>query len=165
MLERLVADLGDYEMKLAEALLLRADLQKKLARLRDRIVGNVLTQQGDKPHESPEKLVREARSVIAELEQLVVRINRTNAKYKMRGGGTLMESIAARDGLKLQHALLESTIAGTKKEPDRYSAREIKWVVQVDIAKLQKEVESAAKRIREINAEIQETNWKAELED
>ncbi|MBS0187860.1 MAG: DIP1984 family protein [Planctomycetes bacterium] len=152
-------------MKLAEALLLRADLQKKLARLRDRIVGNVLTQQGDKPHEPPDKLLRDAMAVITELETLVARINRTNSSHKLQGKQTLMEAIAARDGLKLKHALLEATIAGTKKEPDRYSAREIKWVVQVDVANLQKEVEMTAKKIREINAEIQEANWKITLED
>ncbi len=41
-------------MKLAEALLLRSDLQKKLASLRERIVANAVVQEGDKPHEAPD---------------------------------------------------------------------------------------------------------------
>jgi hypothetical protein len=36
-------------MKLAEALLLRADLQKKLASLRERAVANAVVQHGDEP--------------------------------------------------------------------------------------------------------------------
>ncbi len=151
-------------MKLAEALLLRADMQTKLARLRERTVANVLTQQGDKPHEAPDKLMREAMGLISDLETLIAQINRTNAKSKSKDGRTLMEQIAARDALKLRHAFLEATIAGTKREPDRYSAREIKWVAQVDVAKLQKQVEDTAKQLRELNAQIQESNWKIELE-
>ena len=49
-------------MKLAEALLLRADMQKKLASLRERIVANAVVQEGDKPHEDPEKLRSRRRS-------------------------------------------------------------------------------------------------------
>ncbi len=152
-------------MKLAEALLLRADMQTKVSRLRERTVANVLTQQGDKPHEPPDKLMREAMTLISDLETLIARINRTNAKHKGKDGRTLMEQIATRDALKLRHAFLEAVIAGTKREPDRYSAREIKWVAQVDVARLQKQAEDTAKEMRELNASIQEANWKIELED
>ncbi|MEM8557071.1 MAG: hypothetical protein AAGG50_04525, partial [Bacteroidota bacterium] len=38
-------------MKLAEALILRADLQKRLAQLRQRVMQNVKTQEGDAPAE------------------------------------------------------------------------------------------------------------------
>jgi hypothetical protein len=37
-------------MKLAEALLLRADLQKKIASYRERVVANAVVQDKDKPH-------------------------------------------------------------------------------------------------------------------
>jgi hypothetical protein len=58
-------------MKLAEALLLRADLQKKVASLRDRIVANAVVQEGDKPHEAPDQLMKEAFGALAELETLM----------------------------------------------------------------------------------------------
>ena len=43
-------------MKLAEALNQRADLQKRIAQLRDRLSNNVKVQEGDLPAEKPEDL-------------------------------------------------------------------------------------------------------------
>src|SRR5436190_19015899 len=65
-------------MKLAEALLLRADIQKKIASLRDRIVANAVVQEGEKPNEDPNALLLEATGALADLETLVGRINKAN---------------------------------------------------------------------------------------
>ncbi len=46
-------------MKLAEALLLRSDQQKKLASLKQRINANVLVQEGDEPSEDPNELIKQ----------------------------------------------------------------------------------------------------------
>ncbi|MHC4994806.1 MAG: DIP1984 family protein [Planctomycetota bacterium] len=152
-------------MKVAEALLLRADMQKKLASLRERIGKNAVTQEGDTPHESPTDLLKEAFSVCQELESLVFRINRANLQNTLPDGRSLTEAIARRDTLTTQHSLRQHGIAHTQKEPDRYSMTEIKWVAAFKVGKLQKQSEDLAKKIRELNASIQEANWKAELED
>jgi len=150
-------------MKLAEALLLRADLQKKIASLRERVVANAVVQQGDEPHEDPNALMREAFGVMEQLENLVVQINGTNLGSKLPDGRTMTAAIAKRDALVHQHALLIAAVAGSRKEPDRYGVREIKWVATLKVASLQKQADDLAKRIRELNASIQETNWKVEL--
>lgn len=150
-------------MKLAEALLLRGDVQKKLASLRERIVRNGLVQEGNAPHEDPNALLAEAASVIEELECLITSINIANLNHKLPDGRTLTAAIAHRDSLIQRHALLQAAIGSTQKEPDRYSVREIKWVAAVNVAKLQKQSEDLAVRIRELNAQIQETNWHVEL--
>jgi hypothetical protein len=62
-------------VKIAEALLLRADMQKKLASLRERIAQNAVVQEGDHPHEDPSKLMEEAIAVLGQLETLVFQIN------------------------------------------------------------------------------------------
>ncbi len=152
-------------MKLAEALLLRADIQTRLARLTARIASNAVVQQGDVPHEDPEKLIAEALGVIRELEAIVIRINRTNMRHKMADGRTLTEAVAARDALKQQHAVLNAAVEGTNREPDRYSVREIKWVAQLDVGKLNKQMEDLARKVRELNGRLQETNWAVELEE
>lgn len=152
-------------MKLAEALLLRADMQKKLASLRERVVANATVQEGDKPHEDPDKLLKEAVGVLGELEQLVYRINECNLKSRLADGRSLTQAIARRDALVQHHSLLQSALAGTRREPDRYSMREIKWVATLDVPKVQKQLEELAKRIRELNASIQEANWNIELAD
>jgi len=133
-------------MKLAEALLLRADLQKKVASLRERVVANAVVQQGDEPHEDPSALMREAFGVMDQLEKTVVQINVTNLGTKLSDGRTMT-----------------AAIAGSRKQPDRYGVREIKWVATLKVVSLQKQADDLAKKIRELNGLIQETNWKVEL--
>ena len=115
------------------------------------------------PHEDPNALLRQAFGVASDLEKLIVQINTTNMKTKLPDGRTLTEAIARRDTLVLEHALLVAAIAGTHKEPERYSSREIKWVATLAVPKLQKQLEDLAKTLRELNGAIQETNWKAVL--
>lgn len=152
-------------MKLAEALLLRADIQKKLASLRERIVANVVVQDKDKPHEDPNALLAEAFGAQDELEALVFKINETNLKAKLPDKRTLTAAIARRDTLVARHALVLAAIAGTRKEPERYSAREIKWVATVNVGKLQKQSDDLSKKIRDLNGLVQQTNWKTDLVD
>jgi hypothetical protein len=151
-------------MKLAEALLLRADIQKKIASLRDRVVANAVVQEGDKPHEDPNDLLKAAFGAVSALETLITRINTVNLQAKLADGRTLTEAIARRDTLAQEHALLVAAIAGTRKEPDRYGVREIKWVATLEVAKLQKQIDDLAKSIRELNGAIQQTNWSVDID-
>ncbi|MCA9669228.1 MAG: DIP1984 family protein [Myxococcales bacterium] len=150
-------------MKIAEALLLRADVQKKLASLRDRIGRNAVVQDGDQPHEDPDQLLQDAIAVLGELRDLVQKINEANLANSLPDGRTLTAAIAERDMLASQHSLLQHAIASSHREPDRYSMSEIKWVATLPVKNLQKRAEDLAKNIRELNALIQETNWKSEL--
>lgn len=150
-------------MKLAEALLLRGDAQKKLASLRERIARNALLQEGSTPHEDPKALLQEAQAVIGELEALVLKINVANLAHSLPDGRSLTAAMAQRDALMQRHALLQSAIEATQKEPERYSTREIKWVAAVDVAQLQKQSDELSGQIRVLHALIQETNWKIEI--
>lgn len=152
-------------MKIAEALLLRADMQKKLASLRERIARNAIIQEGESPHEDPQKLLNEATALLKEMEKLVFQINQTNASAKLPDGRSLTAAIAHRDTLASQHSLLQHAIASTQREPDRYSVSEIKWISTLKVASLQKQADDIAKTLRELNAHIQETNWKHELQE
>jgi hypothetical protein len=152
-------------MKLAEALLWRADLMKKLASLRERLVANAVVQEGDAPHEDPKELLAQAEGVMKELEQLVARIHETNGSATLPDGRTLTRALTRRSRLASQHALLTAALAGTKKEPDRYGVREIKWVATLKVPKLQKQADDVAKKLRELNAQIQEANWNVTLVD
>jgi len=152
-------------MKLAEALLLRADLQKKTASLRERVVANAVVQEGEAPNEDPQSLLNEAFGVLDQLEDLVARINRTNGIASLADGRTLTAAIARRDRLVQAHALLQATAAGCRKQPERYGVREIKWKSTLEVAKLQRQVEDVAKNIRELNSALQQANWNTELAD
>ncbi len=151
-------------MKLAEALMVRSDLKKKLASLRERLQANVMVQEGTQAHEEPGALIKEAAGVLDEMEGLVLRIDSANAAARLPDGRSLAQAIAARDRLTQHHSLLQVAISASRKEPARYSMAEIKWVTMVDVAGLQKQSDDLSKRIRELNALIQGTNWRVEIE-
>jgi hypothetical protein len=65
-------------MKLAEALLLRADTQKKLASLQARAQRYAFVQEGERPAEDPQAILLEVEAVATALQRLVYDINRTN---------------------------------------------------------------------------------------
>jgi len=152
-------------MKLAEALLLRADLQKRLVSLRDRIKQNVAVQEGEKPTEDPVALLEEASASVARIRSLIFAINRANLSGKTRTGRTLTEALADRDSLEMHHGIVNAAASAALEPQQRYSNSEIRWVKAVDVASLRKDIESLAKSIREVNAEIQEANWQIEIDD
>ena len=86
-------------MKLAEALTERKALQEKLARLRARLTANARVQEGDEPAERPTALLAEVAEAATALENLTVRINRTNVAATLADEPrlTLMEAVARRD--------------------------------------------------------------------
>ena len=93
-------------MKLAEALALRSDAQKRLAQLKARAVGNARYQEGEPPTEDASALLAESREVITEIERLVRAINATNASVELSPGETITDAIARRDAIASQRDLV-----------------------------------------------------------
>jgi hypothetical protein len=150
-------------MKLAEALLLRADLQKKLNALQARAQKYAVVQEGETPAEDPKELLHQIEVVSAELQRLVFAINKANLNNPIRTGQTLTEALSHRDCLAMQHRIFQSVAEACAKPPERYGVKEIRWVATVDVAGLQRRVDDLGKQIRELNAAIQETGWQVEL--
>ena len=150
-------------MKIAEALLIRADLQKKLASLKQRIAENTKVQDGDRPSEDPTALLIEGSRVIAELQSLITRTHRTNALVQLANGKSMLDALVERDMLALRHQLLIDAINQSKTGYDRYSAREIKWHKTLDTNALQKQADDIANALRQLNIQIQAANWQLEL--
>ena len=88
-------------MKLAEALQERADLNRKIAQLKSRLLNNVLVQEGEKTVEDPYFLKQELDSSIERLHYLITRINLTNCNTTINRT-TLTELIAKKDALTLK---------------------------------------------------------------
>ena len=152
-------------MKLAEALLLRSDLQKKLLSLQQRIHKNVLVQDGDTPSENPEQLIDEAVLVNKQLFQLIQKIHQTNAQAQANNGKALLDILNQRDQLTAEHRIIQQAIDNTQKDTDRYSVREIKWIKAVSVSKLQKQADEISQSLRLINLEIQASNWQIDLKE
>lgn len=150
-------------MKLAEALSLRADLQKRLAQLKVRIKNAAKIQEGDTPAEDPKEMMQEYLDGLSQLEGLIVRINKTNQETTMADGHTLMEKIAHRDILTKQVSMQTETCNYLTEMTNRYSRQEIKYVNVLDAAAIRKQADECSKRLRQVDVEIQAANWTIDL--
>ena len=150
-------------MKLAEALLLRADIQKKLASLRERINRNTVVQEGEHPAEDPNALLEQAMALTDQLKTLVFRINQANLSGETATGRSVTDVLAERESLIQKHAIIQAAATSAAKPPERYGVKEIRWVKTVDVASLQGQADELAKAIRLINGEIQAANWQIDI--
>lgn len=149
-------------MKLAEALILRADLQKRIDQLRVRLNNNAKVQENDEPSEKPEDLLNELDNNINQLKILIKQINKTNC-VTVSNGQTLADLIAERDTLTLKSNILRGFLNIAGQKVNLYSTTEIKIMSTVDVPALQKELDLLSKKIRETDTELQQANWLTEL--
>ncbi|MBS1251872.1 MAG: hypothetical protein MAG451_00906 [Anaerolineales bacterium] len=150
-------------MKLAEALILRADQQKRIEQLKQRLLRNAKVQEGDEPAENPQALLAELERVSEELEQFIQRINRTNSATELEPELTLTDALATRDVLRLKHGIYRNLAQAATVTQDRYSRSEVKFKSTVRISDIQKQADQLAKEYRELDAKIQQANWQTEL--
>ena len=150
-------------MKLAEALILRADCQKRFAQLKSRLLSNARIQEGDKPAEKPQELLRELEGVAGELVDLIKRINKTNSATVVANSKTLSAVLAERDVLALRRAAYNDLALSAAIAHGRLTRSEIKYVSTVNVAETQKRADELAREYRELDARIQELNWQTEL--
>ena len=149
-------------MKLAEALQERADLNKKIEELRNRIENCVLVQEGEEAGEDPAALLAELDAAVARLEILMAAINLTNNRTKVNGK-SLTQIIARKDALNLQRGAYRSIYYAAAQNTQRARGTEIRVLPTVKAAALQKEADRMAKEIRRLDNLLQETNWTREL--
>lgn len=150
-------------MKLAELLLERSALQRRIEGLRERIASNAVAADGSAPNEDPNELLNEALRANQALREAIVSINRANLVALTAEGQTLTEAIAMRDELAAQHSMLKAAATAALKAPDRYSSRELAYVAQMDVRKLHDRADKVAQRIRHLNGQIQQANWNTEV--
>ena len=149
-------------MKLAEALQERADINKKIEQLRQRIESNVLVQEGEKSQEDPLALIKELDVAVERLEKLMADINLTNCRTEV-SGRTLTELIARKDALSVKLASYRDIAYEANQNTRRARNTEIKIKSQVKVSTLQKAADDIAAEIRKLDNTLQATNWTTEL--
>jgi hypothetical protein len=152
-------------MKLAEALILRADYQRRIEQLKDRIQRNAKAQEGDQPSEDPNGLLEELERVAGDLMAMIQRINATNANTFFQQGETLADTLAKRDVLKLRMEAYRALTRAATVTQERYSRSEVKFNSAVNVVEIQKRADALAKEYRELDAKIQEANWLTDLRE
>ncbi len=149
-------------MKLATALSERADLQKRIADLGNRLKFNAKIQEGETPSEEPQVLLAELEKDFERLEELIARINHTNNQTRY-GEVTLTDLIAKRDCLNSRIRIMRAFLDSASEKVTRYSKTEIRIMSTVPVAELQKQVDRLSKELRETDETIQGLNWTTEL--
>lgn len=150
-------------MKLAEALILRADCQKKVEQLKQRLTASVKIQEGEQPPENPQELLAELDQTLNDLAGIIKRINKTNSFTELEQGISLSDALAARDTLLLKRRAYERVVEEASVRMDRYSRSEVKYYSTVNVAELQKQMDEMSTQYRELDTKIQEKNWTTDL--
>ena len=151
-------------MKLAEALLEKADLQKRISQMNDRLHSNAQVQEGEKPAEDPKALLIELSAMISRLEELTAQVNLTNSAVIIEGE-PLTRLLARREAERLHTRMLREFLDAASSLAHRARQSEIKILSTVKVAELQKELDRRSKALRELDARIQAANWTEDLNE
>ncbi|WP_046214518.1 DIP1984 family protein [Paenibacillus wulumuqiensis] len=152
-------------MKLAEALILRSDLQKRFEQVKYRLASNSKIQEGEEPAEQPAGLLKEMDTLLGQLALLIQQINRTNNTVRLDDTRTLADGLVERDILSMRRQALTELAQSASIRQDRFTRTEVRFISTVDVGELQREADRLAKTYRELDTRIQEMNWLTTLLD
>lgn len=152
-------------MKLSEALILRADTQKRIEQLRQRLIRSAKTQEGETPPEDPQTLISELNTAVEILVNLIRNINQTNSLTNLSSEDslTIADALAQRDTIMLKRSVLDSLLQAAAYTQTRYSSSEIKLISTVNIAEIQRQIDTLSRDYRELDTQIQQANWNTDL--
>jgi hypothetical protein len=152
-------------VKLAEALMTRADLQRRVQQLRSRIVANARYQEGEEPAEDATALITEVADVLERIEALVVAINLSNAVTRLGDGRSMTAALARRETLRTRHSVLTAAAdAAQGAGAFRQMRSELRNVAALPVMEVRREADLVARELRELDVEIQRTNWEVDLQ-
>ena len=149
-------------MKLAEALQERADLNRNIEQLENRLINNVLTQEGEQPAEDPAVLKEALDKCTARLAYLISRINQTNCQTIV-DGKSLTEMIAEKDALNVKISAYKDIVYTAGPSAHRARNTEIKIKPTINVSAWQAQIDQMAKELRILDNKLQENNWKTDL--
>lgn len=152
-------------MKLTEALMERKDLKTRMEALKKRLYANARVEDGTAPAEPPGTLLAELLDTVTAFEELVARIDRTNALAHFDDGEPLVRALIRKDMHRYRHLVLTNLADHAVAAPTRYSARELRTVPAVDVAELRRTADRTAREARLLDARIQRLNWATTLLD
>lgn len=150
-------------MKLAEALIMRADYQKRIEHLRNRLLQNAKIQEGEIPNEDPKVLIKELNQLLSDLKGLIKNINRTNLQTVFNDSHSLADALTERDLLSQERKIYSALLEAASISHDRYSRTEIKYVSTINVRETQNYVDELSQKHRILDTKIQELNWLTNL--
>lgn len=155
-------------MLLAEALRERADAQRQIGALRDRIADAARYTEGEAPAEDAAELLAEAEAVVDRLAELLLAINRTNLEATLADGRTVTAALAERDALRSRFGLLKAAAdaaAGGRRDMFRLGRQELRTFAALDVTALRGRADDVARQIRQLDLAIEQVNFTTEVDD
>lgn len=153
-------------MLLAETLRERADAQRRLANLRNRVAASARHTEGEEPAEDASALLAEAEAVVDRIAVLVTAINATNLATVLEDGRSLTEALADRNALRARHRLLTEAAdaaAGNQGAFARLGRNELRTFATLDVTALRARADEVAVAIRGLDLAIERSNVTTEL--
>ncbi len=150
-------------IKLAEALLDRSELQKKIADIQARMRENAIIQQDDVPTEDPSKLFEELKQAYKSFDDLNRRINTTNNSTFFNDKMKICDALYQREALDRQIKELASLASAFASKSTRYSKTEIKYISTMDPKALRSHVDDLKRQRKELDRQVQSLNWSIDL--
>jgi hypothetical protein len=151
-------------MKLAEALIERANLQRRMDTLKERMFANARVQQGTTAAEDAMALLEEYERMAVALLDHIRRINATNAVTAFEPDMTLVDAIAVRDVLRKRQTAYAGLADAAVGSRERYYGQvEPRWERTVDVAALRSRADELAREARELDTRLQAANWAIDL--
>jgi hypothetical protein len=155
----------DTLIKLAEALLIKAEYEERLESLRTRLRVSARVQDGNFPPEDPETLLADVQTCLDNLASLNKRISITQSQTLLASRQTLADAIIDQEILVKKQSIYQSIVEAGTIPPDAYQSSNMRWLVTVNIAGLNRRIEEIAKEYRLLETEIQKVSWSTKLVD
>lgn len=150
-------------MKLAELLIERSEIQKRIAQMSSRLNDYAIIQEGDEPPFKPEVMLKKLDGLHVKLEETIRKINMVNMTTEIEPGMTLADAVTKRDVMKSRRNIYHGLFTASVVRDNRYSKKEIKFVTTLDVDSVMDITDELAKEIRILDSKIQNINWEVEV--
>lgn len=150
-------------MKLAELLIERAEIQRRIAQLSSRLNCFATVQEGAEPPIKPDVMLKSVDELHVELEEIIKKINHANSNVYLENEISLADAIIARDILKSRRNVYDNLSKAGQIQDQRYSKKEIRMVSTIDVENIIHVTDELSKNIRLIDSKIQAKNWEVEV--
>lgn len=153
----------EEKMKLAELLIERSEIQKRIAQLSSRLNDYAIVQEGDVPPFKPDAVLKKLDGLHVKLEEAIKKINHVNTTTEFEPGMTLADAVTRRDVMKSRRNIYHGIFTSSVVRDSRYSKKEIKFVATLDVDEIMDVTDNLAKEIRILDSKIQAKNWEVEV--
>ena len=151
-------------MKLAEALIERAGLQKQNRAIVRHIEENVRLVEDEELAVSIDNLMRQYEENMDRLSELIKRINKTNSLTEMNGG-TITDVIARRDCLNSQISAYGDIYDNAISHDRHHHNNEprVKYIRHINCKELKDRIDHLSQEFRQLDTALQGKNWTVDL--